>query len=79
MRGAIFFVPHVVAASEAEAISIFGKSAAFGAKFQNLARDDNALNDESSNNLLRIASGVPKLSLSRRRVDSCVQFPFLRI
>ena len=46
----------------------------FGVKFQNLAQDNNVLNDEPSNNLLRIASLVPKLSLSCRRVDSYVQF-----
>jgi len=34
-----FFAPHVVAASEPKAISIFGKSAAFGVRSQNLACD----------------------------------------
>jgi hypothetical protein len=33
-----------------------------------------AASRRASNNLLRIASLVPKISLSRRRVDGCVQF-----
>jgi hypothetical protein len=37
--GDIFFAAHVVAASEPKAISIFGKSAAFGVRSQNLACD----------------------------------------
>jgi hypothetical protein len=40
--------------------------------------DKDAFEEEPSNNLLGITSLAPKLSLSRRRVDSRVQFRIFR-